>query len=222
MVETCDRGLETRVHRKQCVTANQRRAARTTRPRGAARARDPKAAPMAGVAENASEGVQLISVSISPQQEEEGEPQETKAAPTANGGGGGDDAAAVEKARRRKLKEHMKPDENAMTVGILNIMFTAFTVGRWPQSFFLLHLVKTTVLLPWRYIRFRKRKWQWYLIEFCYFVSYATLICCFLALLRTSTGYESPLTEYNDIFFRVGFSFATGPLVSAHAHPPSC
>ena len=178
---------------------------------------------MAGVAENASEGAQLISVSSSPQQEEEGEPQETKAAPTANGGGGGgDDAAAVEKARRRKLKEHMKPDENAMTVGILNIMFTAFTVGRWPQSFFLLHLVKTTVLLPWRYIRFRKRKWQWYLIEFCYFVSYATLICCFLALLRTSTGYESPLTEYNDIFFRVGFSFATGPLVSAHAHTPSC
>ena len=35
-------------------------------------------------------------------------------------------AEAAEQAKRRKLKEHMKPDENAMTVGILNVMITAF------------------------------------------------------------------------------------------------
>ncbi len=116
--------------------------------------------------------------------------------------------------QRKKLKEHMKPDENAMTVGMVNIMLTAFTVGRWPQSFFILHLIKTTVLLPWRYVRFRRQKYQWYLVEFCYFVSYATLIGCFLALFRTSTGYETALTDYNHLLFRVGFSFATGPLVS--------
>lgn len=126
---------------------------------------------------------------------------------------------ATEKAQRRKLKEHMKPDENAMTVGIVNIMLTAFTVGRWPQSFFILHLIKTTVLLPWRYARFRRQKYQWYMVEFCYFVSYATLIGCFLALIRTSTGYKSALTDYNHILFRVGFSFATGPLVSPAPTP---
>ena len=119
-------------------------------------------------------------------------------------------AQATEQAKRSKLKEHMKPDENAMTVGILNVMITAFLVGRSPQSFFVLHLLKTTVLLPWRYIRFRRQKWQWYMVEFCYFVSYATLIGCFLALLRTTTGFESVLTEYNGLLFRIGFSFASG------------
>ena len=121
---------------------------------------------------------------------------------------------ATEQAERRELKKRMKPDENAMAVGIVNIIATAFVVGRWPQSFFVLHLIQTAVLLPWRYVRFRRQKWQWYMVEFCYFVSYATLIGCFLALLRTSTGFESVLTDYNGVLFRVGFSFATGPLVS--------
>lgn len=127
---------------------------------------------------------------------------------------GGVSQDAAEHAQRKKLRKYMKPDENAMTVGIINIIATAFIVGRRPQSFFLVHLLKTTVLLPWRFVRFRRQKWQWYMVEFCYFVSYATLIGCFLALLRTSTGVETVLTQYNGLLFRVGFSFATGPLVS--------
>ena len=74
----------------------------------------------------------------------------------------------------------------------------------------LCHLIKTAVLLPWRFFSWRRRREHWYLVEFCYFVSYMTLIGCFLALLRTSTGYESPLAEHAGVIFRVGFSFSTG------------
>mgnify|MGYP002834406202 CR=1 FL=1 len=114
------------------------------------------------------------------------------------------------KARRKALQARMQPDEYAMTVGIVNIMVTSFVVGRAPESFFIVHLIKTAVLLPWRFFSWRRRREHWYLVEFCYFVSYMTLIGCFLALLRTSTGYESPLAEHAGVIFRVGFSFSTG------------
>ena len=52
------------------------------------------------------------------------------------------------KARRKALQARMQPDEYAMTVGIVNIMVTSFVVGRAPESFFIVHLIKTAVLLP--------------------------------------------------------------------------
>ena len=45
-----------------------------------------------------------------------------------------------------------------------------------------------------------------------YFVSYYTLICCVIALLRTSYGYVSPLAPYGGALFKIGFAYASGPL----------
>ena len=59
------------------------------------------------------------------------------------------------KARRKALQARMQPDEYAMTVGIVNIMVTSFVVGRAPESFFIVHLIKTAVLLPWRFFSWR-------------------------------------------------------------------
>jgi hypothetical protein len=139
-------------------------------------------------------------------EEEEEEEVDAVASPPRTGAGSSGD----HKEQQRRLRDRMKPDERAMTWGMVNVIVTAFTIGRWPQHFWLVHLLKISILLPWRYLRFRRQGWQFYMVEFCYFVSYCTLLACVLAVMRVQFGYVSPLAPYNSLLIRIGFAFASG------------
>eukprot|EP00755_Sulcionema_specki_P036410 Sspe_Gene.106871::Locus_84940_Transcript_1_1_Confidence_1.000_Length_410::g.106871::m.106871 len=102
----------------------------------------------------------------------------------------------TEKQQKRLLSRYTIEDRAFFTAGVINIMMAAFIIGRWPHNFWLHHLAEAAVLLPWRFIRFRRRNYEWYLTDFCYFVTYAFALCCGVVLLRVVTGYKSPLFYY--------------------------
>jgi hypothetical protein len=76
-------------------------------------------------------------------------------------------------------------------------------------------MVKAFVYLPWRFIRFQKKNWEWLMADFCYFNTYLSVIGCLAAFIRITTGYESFMHRYNFELLRGGFAFANGALALA-------
>ncbi|CAE8612354.1 unnamed protein product [Polarella glacialis] len=125
----------------------------------------------------------------------------------------GDDA--LSKEQKATLYKELGIWEMGYTIGILNYSITIFALARFPQYFWIVHMVKAFVYLPWRFIRFLERGWEWYMIEFCYLNTYLTVVCCILSFLRVFVGVDNPLHPYNHALLRVGFSFANGALMWA-------
>mmetsp|Transcript_41501 Transcript_41501/g.75202 ORF Transcript_41501/g.75202 Transcript_41501/m.75202 type:complete len:326 (-) Transcript_41501:13-990(-) len=73
--------------------------------------------------------------------------------------------------------------------------------------------MKACILLPWRFVRFARENCELYLLDFCYMVSYWTVLGCALAYLRITTGLETPLHRYNAMITRCIFVYANGALV---------
>jgi len=121
------------------------------------------------------------------------------------------DLSKQQKFKLTRTSEY-RADQKWYSAGVLNVIATTFIIARWPQHFWLLHLLKAVILMPIRYLDFCKRGWQFYMLDFCYFETYLCFLFCGLALLRTGFGFESFLAPYNANFLRVGFFFAFGPL----------
>jgi len=119
------------------------------------------------------------------------------------------------KEQRQKLYHELGLFERAFTIGVMNLVVNVAVLSRWPQYFWILHLFLGCVFLPWRFFRFRARDWEWYMLDFCYFVTYFTVIGCFMALVRSTLGVYNPLYQYNFETIRAGFAFANGALVLA-------
>lgn len=111
-----------------------------------------------------------------------------------------------------RLKLTMAPDEWANTLGVCNVIITGILAFRWPEHFWIWHVCKTALLFSARYVRFRKEKLELYLLDWCYVVSYLTLIGTGLALLRTELGYVTPLARHNSALVKAVFATASGPL----------
>eukprot|EP00928_Gymnodinium_smaydae_P075524 TRINITY_DN58548_c0_g1_i1.p1 TRINITY_DN58548_c0_g1~~TRINITY_DN58548_c0_g1_i1.p1 ORF type:complete len:344 (+),score=26.36 TRINITY_DN58548_c0_g1_i1:166-1197(+) len=116
------------------------------------------------------------------------------------------------KEQRAKLYKDLGIWEKSYTVGVVNFGLNIFVLARFPEYFWVLHLVKAVVLLSWRYVRFLEKGWEWYMLEFCYFNAYFTVVCCLLTFLRTATGLANPLHPFNHVLIRIGFAFANGAL----------
>merc|ERR1719253_1165345 len=86
---------------------------------------------------------------------------------------------------------------------------------RFPEYFWVFHLLKAFVFLPWRLVRFTAKNMEWLMADFCYFNTYLTVIACAASFIRITTGYESPLHPYNYELIRGGFAFANGALLLA-------
>mmetsp|Transcript_2260 Transcript_2260/g.3049 ORF Transcript_2260/g.3049 Transcript_2260/m.3049 type:complete len:333 (+) Transcript_2260:58-1056(+) len=99
------------------------------------------------------------------------------------------------------------------TLGVANVMVSGFVLGRAPQFFWVLHLLKAILLLPWRWVRFSAQNAELYMLDFCYFAGfYYVSICAFFGVVRVCFGTETFLTPFNDELFRIFFAFASGPL----------
>jgi len=99
------------------------------------------------------------------------------------------------------------------TAGVSNVMVTGFVIGRFPQFFWMLHLFKACLLIPWRYFRFKSQNAELYLLDFCYFAGiYYVSLSAIFGVVRMVFGTETFLTPYNDEILRIFFAFASGPL----------
>ena len=113
------------------------------------------------------------------------------------------------KNERRKLTRH---EVWHYTIGVCNVLFMVFIIARVPWNYFIMHFIMSIVLLLWRFVRFRKRNWELYLTDFCYFTTYFSWLCTILAFLRIYGGYESQLTPYRNFLVRGFFTLVNGPL----------
>eukprot|EP00929_Paragymnodinium_shiwhaense_P083209 TRINITY_DN44248_c0_g1_i1.p1 TRINITY_DN44248_c0_g1~~TRINITY_DN44248_c0_g1_i1.p1 ORF type:complete len:385 (+),score=59.94 TRINITY_DN44248_c0_g1_i1:176-1330(+) len=117
--------------------------------------------------------------------------------------------------QKRRLGNELGLMEKAYTIGVLNFGISVFMLARYPQHFWILHCVKACIYLPWRFVRFSRNNWEWYMLEFCYFNAYFTVGCCFLAFMRAHFGIDNPLHPYNHSLIRAGYTFANGALLWA-------
>jgi len=108
--------------------------------------------------------------------------------------------------RREKLRiEAKKPpnvqlkDKISFTLGIANIVLTAFLIAKWPHHFFWVYTVKFPIMLGLRYYLYKKNKWHYFMLDFCYFAN--LLFMLYLHVFPSSCT-----------LFKVSFSFTLGPL----------
>ena len=108
----------------------------------------------------------------------------------------------LDRVQRSRLQQHMRHDELACTAGVSNAFVTAILAFRWPMHFWLWHLVKTFVLVPWRYVRFKATKSELYLLDWCYVVSWLINGLALFAVLVNGadgigTGWSTSIPNYN-------------------------
>lgn len=119
------------------------------------------------------------------------------------------------KEQKKHLYEEFGLWEKGYTLGVCNFVLTVIIALRHPEYYWMWHLAKAFIFLPWRFYRFKQRGWEWYMADFCYFSTYYAFIGCALAFIRTHFGIESALHQYNDNLIRTGFAFANGALALA-------
>jgi hypothetical protein len=85
------------------------------------------------------------------------------------------------------------------TLYSLIIILTAYIIGGYPEKFYLLHVAKTIIYLVLRFYSFRKRKFHYYMCDFCYFVNLFSL-------------YVILCDKNNLILQKILFVTANGPL----------
>lgn len=122
---------------------------------------------------------------------------------------------ALDRDQREMLYSKLGLFERSYTIGLLNMGATLGVLMRWPEHFWILYMAKAIIFLPWRLVRFRRRNLEWYMMDFCYFVTYYCIIMVFIALMRTNGVFTTQLHEYNRLLLRVGFAFTNGAMVWA-------
>jgi len=87
-------------------------------------------------------------------------------------------------------------DKISFTLGILNISFTVFILGAFPQHFYWVYTIKFPILIGLRYYFYHQAKWHYFLLDFCYFANILFLLylhvwpnSCFL--FKTSFAFTS-------------------------------
>src|SRR4051794_12258404 len=84
----------------------------------------------------------------------------------------------------------------------MNVAFTAFLIGARPDLMPWFFTVKAVILLTLRWILFRRRKWHYFLFDFCYYANLLVLV--YLHIFPKSQA-----------LFLICFAFSVGPLAWA-------
>lgn len=108
------------------------------------------------------------------------------------------------KAQRTRLQDLMAHDERACTIGVTNTIASAVIATRFPEHYWLWHVAKAFVYIPWRYVRFRRIRAQLYLLDWCYVITWLINIGALVALFNPAPVSRS--------FIIAGFAMASGPL----------
>eukprot|EP01118_Nematostelium_gracile_P007413 TRINITY_DN2414_c0_g1_i1.p1 TRINITY_DN2414_c0_g1~~TRINITY_DN2414_c0_g1_i1.p1 ORF type:complete len:387 (+),score=65.90 TRINITY_DN2414_c0_g1_i1:56-1216(+) len=119
-------------------------------------------------------------------------------------------ADSVIQKRKQLEKAAAKPinirfqDKMAFTLGVYNMALSMFLLGKHPEWFYLVYTIKFPILLGLRYYLYKKNKWHYFLLDFCYFANFLMLV--FL--------YAKPDSCF---LFKLCFAYSTGPLSIAVA-----
>jgi Protein of unknown function (DUF2838) len=120
--------------------------------------------------------------------------------------------ATLSKEQKRKLQRLSRQNEINATMGVLNMIGTVIIAVRFPAYYWIWHLFRTFLYVPARFYRFRRQRWELYLLDWCYVVTYLSTICTILALVRVTFNVATPLVRYNRELILSGFAMASGPL----------
>lgn len=92
-------------------------------------------------------------------------------------------------------------DKFCFTAGVINVGLTQFLLFQFPAYFWIWYTIWGLPLLIWRYITYNRRKYQYFLLDFCYTVN----VLCYLHIIFPS----------NRTLFEIAFVSASGPLAFA-------
>jgi len=127
-------------------------------------------------------------------------------------------AYPFDKNHKRKMvsalmKEgNMRHDINTWIIGICTCILTGVVAFRWPQHYWILHVVKMCYYFSYRYYDFKKVDQEYYMLEFCYIVNAVISAWCIFQLFRTQIFGVEAFTPYNSHAIRAGFAFSNGGL----------
>jgi len=98
-------------------------------------------------------------------------------------------------------------------MGVMAVIVTTAMTVRFPGYYWIWHFLRTIFYLPVRFLRFRNNGWELYLLDWCYVVTYLTISCILIALLRINFGIHTPVEQFNDELIKIGFAMCCGPLI---------
>eukprot|EP00301_Raphidiophrys_heterophryoidea_P023374 c7287_g1_i1.p1 GENE.c7287_g1_i1~~c7287_g1_i1.p1 ORF type:complete len:420 (-),score=73.92 c7287_g1_i1:11-1270(-) len=93
-------------------------------------------------------------------------------------------------------------DKIAFTAGVLNMMVSEFILLKAPEWFWLYYLAVMPALFCVKYVTYQRLRWQYFLIDFCYFGN----LSCILQLL---------LFPPQSVLSQINFCISNGPLAFA-------
>ena len=86
------------------------------------------------------------------------------------------------KAQRRWLQALSRRDERFATLGVLNLVTTAEGRRQVPAHYWIWHLLRFSFYISTSYARFRQQKWELYLRDWCYVVTFLSTRSCISSL----------------------------------------
>lgn len=136
---------------------------------------------------------------------------------------------AVTGDEKTRIRDHMKKtpvvkfvDKLSFFFGVNVLVFSEFVLLKRPDLLWLLFLAVCPTLIAIRAPMYYKNKWQYFILDFCYFVNFCYVVCIGTHILDMSrTRYVLDSLGFGDIhlwnawFLRLNFAMATGPLVCA-------
>ena len=111
-----------------------------------------------------------------------------------------------------------KKDELAFTLGIINLVFSAWLVGAYPQCFWIYHAIKIPILLGYKLYLNSMVKKQLFLLDFCYVINYFSVIYYVFCIMKKNIPAMHDANDINflgPLVFRCLFGVATGPMAMA-------
>ncbi|KAF4678253.1 hypothetical protein FOZ60_016886 [Perkinsus olseni] len=93
-------------------------------------------------------------------------------------------------------------DKRSFFIGVCDFAFTSMLIAGAPSIYPIYYTIKFIVLMPLRFITYYKRKWQFYMLDFCYFGNVLVI-------------YYYWFMPYSYTLFMITYALVTGPLAWA-------
>lgn len=129
---------------------------------------------------------------------------------------GSDDALTKQPKKRVPVPAKVKRDEWCFVLGITNLLVTTWLVSAFPHMFWCFHAFKMALLLGYRLVKFAAKKWQFFLLDFCYCVNVWSVATVTTAVLVSNVDalhvWRPAVASVGPAVFRAFFTWCVGPL----------
>lgn len=99
-------------------------------------------------------------------------------------------------------------DSLSFTVGVCYTYLVQWVVLKRPDLFPSLYLATMAVLMPHRYVTYKRSNDQWFMADFCYWVNISCILQSFLCSCGGGSGFCAG-------WFKVNYMLTQGPLSAA-------